>query len=214
MTWLLTSVIKNVKDRIIRAILMPFFATAGIVIGFNMVSSMDKYMGEYSTGKVFEKAAITQYDLKQSHYGGNSFDIGDFDPSLEGALGKAYLAIPAGLFRPFIWEAKNPMMVISGLENLLLLYFTIQLLLKKKVIGFFTSILQDPMLTFAFIFSIFFAFGVGLSTSNFGSLVRYRIPLMPFYVLVLVVIRESIEKKSPTADSSTINDKVPKRRFR
>lgn len=195
MTWLLTNVVKNVKDRFIRSLLMPFFATAGVLIGYNMLSSMDQYFGEYSTDKVFQKAAVTQFDLKQSYYGGNSFDIGDFDPTLEGAASKAYLAIPAGLFRPFIWEAKNPMMLVSALENLVLLYFTLLLLYRKRIVGFFTTIIQDPMLTFAFIFAIFFAFGVGLSTSNFGSLVRYRIPLMPFYTLVLTVIYKSTENK-------------------
>jgi hypothetical protein len=30
---------------------------------------------------------------------------------------------------------------------------------------------------------------VGLATANFGSLVRYKIPLMPFYVASLFIIR-------------------------
>lgn len=188
MIWLLTSGLKNVRSKMIRAILMPILAAAGLFIGYNMLSSMNQYLGEYSTEKVFKKAAVNQFDLKQAHYGGNSFDIGGFDPTLEGVTSKAHLAISAGLFRPFLWEARNPMMLISGIENLLLLFFTIQILFRKKIIGFFTSILQDPMLTFAFIFSIIFAFGVGLSTSNFGSLVRYRIPLLPFYVMVLLIL--------------------------
>ena len=45
------------------------------------------------------------------------------------------------------------------------------------------------------IFSLFFAFAVGISTSNFGSLVRYRIPLLPFYVSSLVIIRYMYEKE-------------------
>jgi hypothetical protein len=31
-----------------------------------------------------------------------------------------------------------------------------------------------------------FAFAVGVSTFNFGTLTRYKIPLMPFYALALV----------------------------
>ncbi len=37
-------------------------------------------------------------------------------------------------------------------------------------------------------FSIFLAFAIGISTSNFGSLVRYKIPAMPFYVASLFII--------------------------
>ncbi len=195
MTWLLTSVLKNLKYKVIKTILMPLFATVGLLIGYNMVSSMNQYLGQYATDQVFKQAAVSQYDLKQAHYGGNSFDIGGFDPTFEGAVGKAYIAIPSGLFRPFIWEAKNPMMLISGIENFLLLYFTIRILLRRKIYGFFTSIFDDPMLIFCFIFSILFAFGVGLATSNFGSLVRYRIPLMPFYIMVLLILNQ---KNLPT----------------
>jgi hypothetical protein len=34
---------------------------------------------------------------------------------------------------------------------------------------------------------LFFAFAVGLSTSNFGSLVRYKIPAIPFFVASLMI---------------------------
>ncbi|NNF02533.1 MAG: hypothetical protein HKN22_07590 [Bacteroidia bacterium] len=45
-------------------------------------------------------------------------------------------------------------------------------------------------MTFCIIFSLFFAFSVGLSTSNFGSLVRYKIPLLPFFVAALFITAE------------------------
>jgi hypothetical protein len=31
------------------------------------------------------------------------------------------------------------------------------------------------------LFSLFFAFGVGIAGTNFGALVRYKIPMMPFF---------------------------------
>ena len=37
-------------------------------------------------------------------------------------------------------------------------------------------------------FSLFLAFAIGISTSNFGSLVRYKIPVMPFYIASLFII--------------------------
>ena len=44
------------------------------------------------------------------------------------------------------------------------------------------------LLLFSFVFAIFFAFGVGLSTSNFGALVRYKIPCIPFYLSSLWLV--------------------------
>ena len=55
------------------------------------------------------------------------------------------------------------------------------------------------------VFIIFLAFGIGLSTSNFGALVRYRIPLMPVLVASMLIVRyqykeymKQFEKKDTT----------------
>ena len=64
------------------------------------------------------------------YYGGNSFDIGEFDASAVSMLSKAHLAISAALFRPFLWEARNPVMLMSAIENTLLLIFSIYILIK------------------------------------------------------------------------------------
>ena len=87
------------------------------------------------------------------------------------------------------------MMMVSGLENLFILLFTLYVHYKVKIIGIFKYFNKNSLLTFSLIFSLFFAFAVGISTSNFGSLVRYRIPLLPFYVSSLIIIRYLYEKE-------------------
>jgi len=44
------------------------------------------------------------------------------------------------------------------------------------------------MLIFCFSFSLLFAFALGFSTSNFGALVRFRIPFLPFFNLMLLAL--------------------------
>jgi len=39
------------------------------------------------------------------------------------------------------------------------------------------------------------AFGVGIATANFGALVRYKIPLVPFYFSALFLIYQISEKE-------------------
>jgi len=46
------------------------------------------------------------------------------------------------------------------------------------------------------LFALFFAFSVGLATSNFGSLVRLKIPCIPFYVSGLFILKYLYEKKA------------------
>jgi hypothetical protein len=111
-------------------------------------------------------------------------------------LGKAHLAIAATLFRPYLWDARNPVMLISALENTYILLLTIFLLVRLKFFGFFSLIGENPLLLFAVLFALFFAFSVGIATSNFGSLVRLKIPCIPFYVSSLFVLKYLYEQKN------------------
>jgi hypothetical protein len=45
-------------------------------------------------------------------------------------------------------------------------------------------------------FSLFFAFSVGLSTPNFGALARLKIPCLPFFVASLFALRHLYEVKT------------------
>jgi hypothetical protein len=116
-------------------------------------------------------------------------DIGEFEATVPSMLAKAPLAINLALFRPYLWEANNVVMLLSGLECMVILVFTIRVLLRARVLGAFPIIYKNHLLSFSIIFSLFFAFSVGISTSNFGSLVRYRIPVLPFFIASLYIIQ-------------------------
>jgi hypothetical protein len=187
--WLSNERLAKIQNKVIRTMAAPFFISIGVVTGFVILSQMDDVLGVYSLDKVLDKAVESNLDQKQDYYGGNSFDIGDFDPSIEGVLSKAHLAVSATLFRPYLWDAKNPVMFASALENTYILLLTIFLLFRLKFVGFFSLIGRKPLLLFSVLFSLFFAFSVGIATSNFGSLVRLKIPCIPFYVSSLFVLK-------------------------
>ena len=71
-------------------------------------------------------------------------------------------------------------MVISAIENTILLILTLVLIIRVNPIKFARVIFSEP-LVMVFTFSILFAYGVGIVSTNFGALVRYKIPLMPFF---------------------------------
>ena len=167
----------------------PFIVIITVGCAYLLLASMGDSLGKFSVDQILEKAVITQRDLKSDYYGGNSFDIGDFDSTLPSILSVSHRALFAGLFRPFITETRNILMFISSLENLALLIFTISLLIRLRVFGFFKYFYVNHLLTFSLIFSLFFSWSVGLSTSNFGSMVRYKIPGLPFFLASLLIIR-------------------------
>jgi hypothetical protein len=112
--------------------------------------------------------------------------LGELDGTIESLIWLAPAAINVTMFRPYLWEVKNPLMVIAAIESLFTLLFTLYVLFKVRQRIF--KYVQTPEVVFGLIFSIAFAFGVGISTYNFGSLARYKIPFFPFYFSMLSII--------------------------
>ena len=153
------------------------------------MSLLGNSLGQYNLDTILVKATETQKDLKRDYYMGNSFDIGTIDPTFSSLITHAHLAIFAAIFRPALIEVNNPVMFFSAIENTFILYITLRILWRLRFFGIFKYFFgYNSMLTFSLIFSLFFAFSVGITTSNFGSLVRYKIPLLPFYVSSVYII--------------------------
>ena len=194
--WLSNDRLERVQNKILKSLAAPFFISIGIGASILVLSQMGDFLGIYAIDNVLDRAVVVNLDQKQSYYGGSSFDIGDFDASIGSMLAKAHLAIAATLFRPYLWDVRNPVMLLSALENTYLMLLTIFLLVRLKFLGFFGLIGKHPLLLFSVLFSLFFAFSVGIATSNFGSLVRLKIPCIPFYASSLFVLKYLYEKKS------------------
>jgi hypothetical protein len=187
-----------VKDRFLRTVVFPIVVVIVWITGVSIFTNLSMFAGSrYSSmDAMIETAWVIQDDLKKDYYGGNSFDIGSFEPTLGGVLKKAPKAITAGIFRPFIWEARTLFMALSGLETLFLLGFFIYLLIKIGLITFFRNLFSNPFLMACFAFLVTYSFFVGLTTANFGALVRYRMPAFVFFAIILIVSYNQNRKRS------------------
>ena len=203
--WLINRQVISMKNKVLKVMVGPAFLLIGIGGGYLILSNMAGVLGDYSIESVLEKAVITNTDLKSEYYQGNSVDIGEFEATIPSMLSKAPAAINLAIFRPYLWEANNIVMIVSGLECLIILLFTLRVLFRVRIYKAFTLIFKNHMLSFSIIFSLFFAFSVGISTSNFGSLVRYRIPVLPFFIASLFII-EYLHRKSKTVTDNEVEN--------
>jgi len=187
--WIFFNKFALIKNPIVKTLALPVLMTImGGMIVFTM-QIMGEYLGEYSLDNVLNKAVKTQQDLiRGEQYGSNYYNIGEFDASYSGLLSKVPAALNMALFRPYIWDAQNPVMALSGLENLFVLAFSIFILLKVKLFTLLKSMVSHPLLIFSLLFALFFAFSVGLTTANYGALVRLKIPGIPFYLCSLFIL--------------------------
>ena len=137
---------------------------------------------------IAKTAKITAYDIRfqTGRDAGSGYTLGELDGSLSSMFRLTPQAINVSLFRPYLWEVNNPLMLLSALESLVFLILSLILIFKYRL-GVLKSF-RNPDVSFSFIFSVILAFAVGVSSFNFGTLVRYKIPLLPFYSVALILI--------------------------
>ncbi|MCS7153178.1 MAG: hypothetical protein N2253_08705 [Bacteroidia bacterium] len=146
--------------------------------------------GKYSFEKVAHQAYLVQTDLTRNvlYYtetGGSVYDIGEFEPTIEGMLSKFPIAFYTGLFRPFLWEAKKGVILLAAIETTFLLGYVAYGLLTYGIMRVLRSIVSHKWSLLLMIFAVFFIFMMGLTSGNFGNLVRYRVPGIFFFYLVI-----------------------------
>ncbi|MBN9349759.1 MAG: hypothetical protein J0H55_03665 [Chitinophagaceae bacterium] len=195
-----------VKLQVVKSIYLrgaiAFFLISGIIAGFAFgYSYFQKELGQYALENVTKSISSlnSAFNSLTGDMGAESnFNLGaSFDGTFTGFLKIAPFAITATFFRPFIWETTKVSQLLAALESLLLAYFTIRILLQIGIFRFAKYIFTDPLINFCFLFAVAFGLFVGTATLNFGTLVRYKIPCMPFFAIALFLINQkaSVLKK-------------------
>jgi len=177
-----------------------------IPIGFYIVSDkLEKELGVFALSKLTESVKLQQTAfINMADAAESSFSLGvEFDGSNLSLLKMAPAGITATFFRPYLWESKKLSTLLSSIESLVLMVFTLFVLIKAGPFNFIKLLFKDPMIMYCFLFAIVFALFVGTTTLNFGTLVRYKIPCMPFYILALVLINERCKQQKIERDEAS-----------
>lgn len=191
--WLLLAKVKRAPE------FAPIIVSAGLVLGVGGVALLGSYFKDYSVGNLGRSIA-TQQSYVQQTTGGSDYSIGDpNERSLAGQLAFAPLALGTSLARPFPFEVHNATAAVASVEVFALLILLLRAARKLGLRRSLRTFVGSPMVMFAAVFVLVGGTGVGLATTNFGTLSRYRTPLLPFYAVVIVVLRESAKEKRATA---------------
>jgi hypothetical protein len=196
--WTLYTYRSSIKNVMVRTLATPITILLFLVFGYLTIDQLSQSTLTAKAGRFSTENLLSSISVSQSvAFGGSYYTLGEFDGSLTGLIKMFPLAINAALFRPYLWEASNIFVFIFSLENLFLLLFTINIIYRVGVRRVFSIIGKKPFVLFCLVFSLFFAGMVGISTYNFGTLARYRIPLLPFYFAAIIVINDSLRKPRP-----------------
>jgi hypothetical protein len=188
--WLVLSYGEKIKNKTMRMIAKPLFITIAIAVSLILFQGITKSNEKYSPEAFIANAQVMQED--HARLGGSTYTLGTIDPSTSGMLKMAPFAIIVTLFRPYLWEARSPILLISALEGLLFLVITIFVIIRTYVVGAFYTIISEPTVLFCIIFSLVFSFAVGFTAYNFGALARFKIPAIPFYAIALIIMLDKV----------------------
>lgn len=199
--WVFLNFRNRIRSTFIKIISGPLIFSSGLVVAYILVNSLSADNDKYSINKFTATAQTFQASNAVNVQGDQAsiYDVGQgsFDGSIGSYLRVIPLSINVTLFRPYPWEIKSPVMVLSAIESIFFLFFTIRIMIRVGVLGFFRSIGRNSFVFFCMSYSLLFAFAVGFSASNFGALVRYKIPCLPFYLAALYIMNnETLQLKA------------------
>jgi hypothetical protein len=185
--WVLQA--QNVRSRLRRLRARGRSATvrfALVAAGIAGIWLAGKLESRYSLAEIPQAVAI-QSGLYEQVGGATTQVIAV--PTWTGLVASAPAALVLTLFRPFPWEASGALGLFAALENLVLLLLTFRMLGRfRGRPGLFRSVLRAPMFTTCLVFVILYGIALGASTPNLGSISRYRMPLIPFFVGMLAIV--------------------------
>jgi hypothetical protein len=187
--WIFAETNKLIKERTLRQVFALLTFIIGISVGFFLLQyfTSEETLRQYQFENIVSSAEYqrSNYQTVDESLGGQSsyYSINTSNPFL-----LVFNGIVAVFFRPFVWEINSAAAVLSAIEALGFLLLTGHLLVKRGLSIPFKQVFNDPKIFMCFIFAIVFAIGVGASTANFGALSRYKIPCMPFYLVMIILL--------------------------
>jgi len=198
--------VQHIKFKLFRYLVAPLLIGLSMYAFTQTLTAYNDDLGAYAvedlTSSISNLNRVIESRTGREDAASN-FSLGsEFDGSFRGLIKIAPVAVGTTFFRPFIWEAHKISQLMAALESLLLMFFTLYILLKAGLLRFIKWIFKDPLLMYCFLFSVIFGLFVGASTLNFGTLVRYKIPCLPFFSISLFLIFEKVKERAAIKQST------------
>ena len=99
-------------------------------------------------------------------------------------------------------------MLVNSVEMTVILYMVIMAFVRTGRVALLRWAWRSPDIMASLAFVLSFSFAVGLATTNLGTLSRYRVPMMPFYIYVVAAahalpatMRDALRRAADERDS-------------
>ena len=165
-----------------------YLAIATLIFAFGALL-IGRIAPEFGIEKISESITKQQSNWQQiadeGLEGGSSFGTDEIVQSIPQQIASAPLALVNALLRPQFFDVRNAVQFVSAVE---MTAITIILIMGFKRLGFrgvVRRVRGSPFFLMCAIITVVGATFIGITTRNFGTLARYRVPFLPFYGVVL-----------------------------
>ncbi len=200
--WIFLRLRQRLAVKAVRQIATGFFVLLAGLVGFLAIQGLSRLdeNSRYAADNLLNSIQQQQYIFanKNQEGTGSNFDVSSLSLSGPGMAALIPLGVVNTFFRPFPWDIGSPLMAFSGLESMLFLAITYLCFTRVGVGRTFGILFSDPVICFCLLFSLVFGGIIGITTPNFGALVRYKLPCIPFYALGIFLIMDKSGKFSPS----------------
>lgn len=203
---LLGLVLHYIVDRVhkVRGVEITLFGPFYLGIGIAVIAVGMILIGQVAPSLAIDRLGDSLADHQKAWStveGGSSFEMEEpTERSLAAQLVMAPLGLLNGLFRPQLFDVRNPLMLISALEMTYITVLLVQALRLHGPRGVYQRMQSSPIVMMCTVVTIVGLTFVGLATRNFGSMARYRAPFLPFYGCLLAILTPS--RAAPSEKSS------------
>ena len=191
----------SIKSTLVKVLVGPVFIIAGAAVSLVFIQSLGQSVDSYSLDTLQQKAEgfKSWHSYLGETQGGSSYSLGESDYSAAGILKQAPMALIITLYGPFLWQVSNPVMLLSALENLFFLFITLRIFFNRRIYNLLGILVKDHIVVFSLPFVIILSIAIGITSFNYGALVRYKIPVLPFFMAMIVIINYYLNKDKQAA---------------
>jgi hypothetical protein len=152
-----------------------------LLIGGSLLVALNLFAERFSIGNMQDIIAKTN-EISQNFVAGGSAQAIDHFYSFADILAFMPSGMFTALFRPLPGEVLNPFGLLAGFENLFMLCLLIMAIKQVSI-----KQLQEPVILWAIALIIIWAAIYGfVSSGNLGTAVRYRLPMLPILLALLL----------------------------
>lgn len=188
--------------------LRPMRLLMALVLAWAMVVGLGRLFPRYAIDTLDEEVDRLQ-TIGGRLDAGSNFGAGAGAGTGGAALWQAPLAVVTTLARPFPFEARNALALVASAEITFVVVALFLGIRRRGAQVVLKRILRDPFAAFAVTAVLVGAVGIGLATTNMGTLSRYRMPVLPWYAVFALGIVWFEERRADAPAPAVVTSTAP-----